>query len=990
MPHLDQLRERIQADLRGRIAGDVRCDDVFLQLYAGDASIYQIRPLGVVRPRTVADVSACLEYASAKGIPVHARGSGTGTAGAALGRGLILDCSRYLRRIVNADDRMVRVQPGIVRERLNEYLAQSGRTFGPDPGVSETTTVGSMLAIDGAGSHWLKYGSPSRHILGLQVVLANGQILEIGREPLDDGEASTAHPTKREIVHAVNRLIRARETVIEENRPKTPVSRAGYHLWDILDDTSLNLAGLIAGSEGTLGVITEARLAIQELPASRGVALLMFPTLESAVKAALLVRDHGATACELMDRRHLSLAREMDDRFESLIPENTEAALVVELDGDDRHEVGERLRAMTDDIWERRRLAFGARRAMDRQEFEVCWALARMVRPTWYRMKGMVRPVPVIDDLAVEPEALPEFVVRVQNVLKRLEVTASIVGHAAQGQLILRPFLDLASSDGPHMVRRLSDSLYEEVIAAGGTIGAERASGLSRSQYLQEQFGQLYDVFRQVKDVFDPEGILNPGKVVGANPEDVQRDLRTTLPAGSAQETGGEQSGLRDLLELQLNWDPAQVRDAVALCNTCGDCRSQTPGGRMCPLFRVNPSEEASPRAKANLIHAVLTGGLELESLTGEAFKSIADLCIHCHMCRTECPAGVDIPKLMLEGKGAYVAAHGLKLRDWIAARLDLVSALASRVSPFANWAIGNRRCRWVIEKCFGISQGRKLPRVTSRNFLRRAARRRLVRPTRTSERKVAYFVDLYANYHDPQLAEATVAVLKHNGVAVFVPPGQKQAGMAAIADGALDIARRFARKNVTILAEAIRQGYHVVASEPAAAVCLRHEYPQLLDEEDARLVAENSSEICSYLWKMHTVGKLQLDFNPVNFSLGYHMPCRMKALNVGSPGENLLRLIPGLSVQRCEEGCSGMAGTYGIKSANYRASLRVARGLLHRMREDDFQAGTTECSACKMQMEQGTSKPTIHPIKLLAYAYGLMPQIRELLSKQGKDLMVT
>lgn len=991
MAPLDQQRERIQADLRGRIAGDVRCDDVFLQLYSGDASVYQIRPLGVVRPRTVADVSACLEYASNKGIPVHARGSGTGTAGAALGGGLILDCSRYLRRIVFVDDRMVRVQPGIVHERLNDHLRRSGRTFGPDPGVSETTTVGSMLAVDGAGSHWLKYGCPSRHILGLQIVLADGQVLEVGKEPLDDSKAPNAHPRKRQIVHAVSRLIRAKADVIEQNRPKTVVNRAGYHVWDILDEDTLNLAGLLAGSEGTLGIITEARLATQTLPASRGVALLMFPSLESAAKAALLVRDYEARACELMDRRHLSLAREIDDRFESLIPENTEAALLVELDGEDRHEVGDRLRAMTDDIWDQRRLAFGARRAMGDEELETYWALAQKVRPTWYRMKGAVRPLPVIDDVAVAPEALPGFLVRVQNVLKRQEVTASIVGHAAQGQLTIRPFLDLADPKGPDLVGRLADDLYREVADAGGTIGAERASGLSRSAYLQGQFGRLYDVFRQVKELFDPDGILNPGKVVGADREDVRCDLRPTVAARIGDDgVVAEHAGLRDLLELQLSWDPAQVSDAVALCNTCGDCRSQTPGGRMCPIFRVSPSEEASPRAKANLIHSVLTGGLELESLTGEAFKSIADLCVHCHMCPSECPAGVDIPSLMVEGKGAYVAAHGLQLSDWVAARLDLVSAFASKVSPLANWGIANRRCRWVIEKCFGIAQGRKLPRVTSRSFLRRAVRRRLARPTRANERKVAYFVDLYANYHDPQLAEATVAVLKHNGVSVYVPQGQKQAGMAAIADGALDIARRFAEKNVAVLADAIRQGYHVIASEPAAAVCLQREYPQLLDDEDAGLVAENTSEVCSYLWRLHTVGKLQLDFTPVNVSLGYHMPCRMKALNVGSPGENLLGLIPGLAVHRIEEGCSGMAGTYGIKSVNYRASLRVARGLLHRIREEDFQAGTTECSTCKMQMEQGTTKPTIHPVKLLAYAYGLMPPVRDLLTKRGKDLVVT
>ena len=992
MAPLDQQRERIQADLRGRIAGDVRCDNVFLQLYAGDASVYQIRPLGVVRPRTVADVSACLEYAHDKGLPVHARGSGTGTSGAAVGRGLVLDFSRYLRRIIFADESMVRVQPGIVHERLNDQLRKSGRTFGPNPGVSETTTVGSMLAVDGAGCHWMKYGCPSRHILGLQIVLADGQILEIGKEPLDNTKAPNAHPRKREIVQAVSRLIRSKESVIEQNRPKTVVNRAGYRVWDVLDGDSLDLSGLIAGSEGTLGIITEARLATQKLPVARGVCLLMFSSLENAANAALLVRDYDASACELMDRRHLSLAREIDERFETLIPENTEAALLVEVDGDDRHEVGDRLRALTDDIWEQRRLAFGARRAMGDDDFEVYWSLAQKVRPTWYRMRGAVRPQPIIDDVAVAPELLPDFLVRVQNVLKGLEVTASIVGHAAQGQLVIRPFLDLAESKGPALVVRLADALYKEVEAVGGTIGAERASGVSRSAYLKGQYGRLNDVFRQIKEIFDPQGILNPGKVVGAKVEDVQRNLRPTVYTGFGNEetTADGETGLRDLLELQLNWDPTQVSDAVALCNTCGDCRSQTSGERMCPLFRVGPSEEASPRAKVNLIHAVLTGRLDLESLTGDAFKSIADLCVHCHMCPNECPAGVDVPSLMLEGKGAYVAAHGLKLSDWVTARLDIVSAVASKVSPLANWAISNRRARWAIEKCFGIAQGRKLPRVTSRNFLRRAVRRRLARPTRANERKVAYFVDLYANYHDPQLAEAAVAVLKHNGVSVYVPQGQKQAGMAAIADGALDIARRFAEKNVAVFADAIRQGYQVIASEPAAAVCLRREYPQLLDDEDALLVAENTSEVCSYLWGLHRVGKLQLDFKPVNISLGYHMPCRMKALNVGSPGENLLRLIPGLSVQRCEEGCSGMAGTFGMKSVNYRASLRIARGLLHRIREEDFQAGTTECSTCKMQMEQGTTKPTIHPVKLLAYSYGLMPQVRNLLTKRGKDLVVT
>jgi Fe-S oxidoreductase len=288
---------------------------------------------------------------------------------------------------------------------------------------------------------------------------------------------------------------------------------------------------------------------------------------------------------------------------------------------------------------------------------------------------------------------------------------------------------------------------------------------------------------------------------------------------------------------------------------------------------------------------------------------------------------------------------------------------------------------RWLLDKTLGIAQGRKLPSLSSRTFIQWAARRRLTRPTRRSGHKVVYFVDVYANYHDPRLGRALVAVLEHNGVLVYVPPEQKQAGIPAISCGALDIARHLAERNVAVLAEAVRQGYHVVTTEPATALCLTREYPNLIDHEDTRLVAQNTSEACSYLWRMHTQGRLQLDLGPISATLGYHMPCRLKALRVGSPGENLLRLIPGLTIHHLEEGCSGMAGTFGLKRENYRVSLRAGWSLIRAIRDPNIQAGTTECSACKIQMEQGTDKPTIHPVKLLALAYGLMPETLSLLT---------
>jgi Fe-S oxidoreductase len=294
------------------------------------------------------------------------------------------------------------------------------------------------------------------------------------------------------------------------------------------------------------------------------------------------------------------------------------------------------------------------------------------------------------------------------------------------------------------------------------------------------------------------------------------------------------------------------------------------------------------------------------------------------------------------------------------------------------------------MEKLLGIARGRKLPRFAARSFMRLASRRRLTRPTRRNVSKVLYFVDTYANYHDPQLAEALIAVLEHNAVAVYVHPAQQSSGMPMIALGALAAARKVAAHNVSLLAEAIRQGYHVVATEPSAALALTHEYPALLDDDEARLVAANTSEACAFLWKLHQSGKLQLDLRPVNATLGYHMPCHVKALQVGSPGENLLRLIPGLVVSRTENGCSGMAGTFGLKRENYRASLRAGRPLISSLRNRRLQLGATECSACKIQMEQGTGKPTIHPVKLLALAYGMMPEVAELLFAPAEELRVT
>lgn len=994
---MDPDRQRIVEDLRGLIRGEVRADDVFLQMYASDASNYQILPQCVVRPRVTEDVVACVQYASQNRFPIHPRGAGTGLAGESLGPGIVIDFSTHLRRVLRSEAGQVTVQPGVVHERLNDFLRRSGRQFGPDPATSQVTTMGSVVAVDGSGSRWLVHGSTRRHVKKLKIVLADGSVMEAGREPLVDGFSTDPDDKKRELLNRLSPLLAREQATIAQHQPKALVNRSGYHLSGIYSRDHLDLAQLLVGSEGTLALFTEITVATQPLARHRAVSLLLFASLELAVRAVPEILAFKPSACDLMDRRHLSLAREKDHRYDAILPHDAEALLLVETEGADGAEVRERMRQMLDRVRNRKRLAFDSRLATGEEEINLYWQLSRRTTPTLHRLKGMTRPVPFVEDMAVPPEALAKFLVETQNILKKHQVTATLFAHAGHGQLHLRPFLDLTSPEQVKTMEALATELYESLWAVGGTISGEHGDGLSRSSFVAGQYGDLYRVFREVKRIFDPDRILNPGKVITDEPDQLPHRLRPT-PVVLMPETSSAESEpvtetpapSRQVVPLQLSWSEAEIASVARSCNGCGACRTQSSEVRMCPIFRFSPLEEASPRAKANLMRGILTGQVPPDAMQREDFKEIADLCVNCHMCRLECPAGVDIPRMMVEAKAAFVAHEGLRFGDWLLSRLDLFSNLSVMISPIANWAITNTQARWLLEKLMGLAQGRKLPRFARRSFLRWAQRRRLTRPSRRTGRKVLYFVDTYANYHDPQLGQALVRILERHGIPVYVPPEQTQSGMAMFSIGALAPAKRVAEHNVSYLAEAVRQGYTIVCTEPSSALCLTHEYLSLLDDDDARLVAQNTVEACTYLWRLHQNGLLQLDLKPIKTTLVYHQPCHMKALGPESPGENLMRLVPGLVVQHLERGCSGMAGMFGLKKENYRNSLRAGWPLISALREGHHQAGVTECSACKIQMEQGSPKPTLHPLKVLALAYGLMPEVNSLLSGRTYELTVT
>jgi Fe-S oxidoreductase len=419
-------------------------------------------------------------------------------------------------------------------------------------------------------------------------------------------------------------------------------------------------------------------------------------------------------------------------------------------------------------------------------------------------------------------------------------------------------------------------------------------------------------------------------------------------------------------------------------CNGCGECRTEAPDQRMCPIFRATHDEAATPRAKANLMRHLLQPDVDPHLLSSDAVRAVADLCVNCKMCGIECPARVNVPKLMLQAKAANVAEHGLDRTDWVMARTESFASQGSAITPLTNAV-----ARWLLEKLFGVSRRRHLPPFAGRSFLRRARHRGWTRKPRSARPRVAYFVDIFANYNDPLLAESLVAVLHHNGIEVYVPPRQGGCGMAPLAYGDVETARETVQHNLFILSDLAREGYPIICSEPTAALMLRHDALDLLDDPDARLVAAQTVESTAFLWDLYQQGNLRTDFRPLPFSVGHHVPCHLKALGRPPVGPALLSLIPQMRVNTIDVSCSGMAGTFGLAAANRAVSLEAGRPMLEEFARPRVLFGSTECSTCRMQLEDGGAKRTLHPVQYLALAYGLMPELKDRLRSPLRPLVL-
>ncbi|MFQ3649990.1 MAG: FAD-binding protein [Gemmataceae bacterium] len=952
-------RKNLHDDLRGILRGELLFDDCSRMLYASDASLFQVEPAGVVVPRDEEDLIHLVRYAADHDLSLTARGAGTGYAGESLTTGLVVDLSVHFRSILEIGSDTIRAQAGVPWRALEAALAVGGRRLAPDLENPEAT-LGGVLATNASGPRALTRGTARDQVESLGVILDSGERVTLSRMSRWPDATSGR---LQDIITSTVTVLEQNASLIQTHRPRVPLDRCGYALHDVLGPLHLDLARLVVGSEGTLGLITEATLRTVPRAEDRAVVLFAFARMDPALRAARLALSTGPSACEILDRRLVRLAQG-ETALAELIPEGAEVVLLVEYESFTVGLASEQGRNLIDWIARGERLAVWSSLATQEQTCDLFWQLRQAGRRSLAMVRGGTRPVPIVDDLAVPSEELTAYLPRVQDMLRRLEISACFLISVGTGQVQMFPFLNLQNPSDREKIWKLADSLYPLVWQHQGTISSRQGTGIARMPWLGRQLGPLAAVYRDIKTIFDPRYIFNPGKIVP------QPSRPPTWPLRRYE-------GLRS--SPTLLWDSVDARQAeVNACTGCGECRTQANGSRMCPIFRVHADEAATPRAKANLLRYLLDPQTEPAALTSDEAREIADLCVNCKMCASECPSRVQIPRMMLETKAAYVAKHGLSRDDWVFARTENFAWLGSAVAPIANPLISHPLSRWLLERLFGVSRQRRLPRFARQSFMRLAHRRGWTRQPTGKRPRVAYFVDIFANYNDPLLAECVVEVLHHNGVEVYVPPGQVGCGMAPLAYGDADTAREAVRRNLRIFADLAREGTTIVCSEPTAALMLKQDALLLIDDADALLVASQTIEWTSFLAQLLAQGRLRTDFTPLRATIGHHVPCHLKALGGAVAGPTLLRLIPGLQVQTIDVSCSGMAGTFGFRADRYALSLQAGGPMLRELSRPRYLFGSTECSACRLQMEEGTGKRTLHPAQYLALAYGLVPRVAQ------------
>jgi FAD/FMN-containing dehydrogenase/Fe-S oxidoreductase len=954
-----------------------------------------MEPLGVVIPKSIEDVVATIQIAAEAEVPITARGGGTSLSGQSIGPGIILDCSKYLNAILDIDiaGRVARVQPGVVLDTLNHALAEHGLQFGPDVATASRANLGGMIGNNSAGARSIVYGKTLDHVRRLGVVLADGSRASFGPLRPDEWDRrGELRGQEGSVYEHVRSIVREEHDEIARRFPRILRRVSGYNL-DVLS-AGLNatersvgvppakpeaggtpakpeaggtpalraplvgLHQLIVGSEGTLALVTEAELGLLPSPKARGLVVPQFATLSAAMDALAACLELQPSAVELMDHLLLELKSKNLSLRDTMkvIQGRPQAVLMVEFSSDDPAEIADRVHRL------QRRLAgvnglTALVPAIDPSLRDPLWNLRRAAMPLLYSMTGDRKPVTFIEDTAVAPQHLPEFIARFRSLLQSHGTDGAFYGHASVGCLHIRPVLNLKDPGDVARMRRITEDVTDLVLEYGGSLSGEHGDGLARSEWNEKMFGpSIYRAFCRIKQAFDPKSLLNPGRIVQA--PSMTENLRYGPPYSSIAPT----------VVFDYSRQEGFLR-SIELCNGNGACR-KLQGGTMCPSYRATRDEKDTTRGRANALRLALAGRQPL--VNNREVYDVLDLCLMCKGCKAECPSNVDVAKLKAEFLQIYYRDRSRPLSHWLMAGVHRLNRLGAPIAPVINFLQSRRSLRWVLEKVAGIDRRRSLPPLHRKHFRRWFTQRKPEKAKSGtsvppgSRGRVLLLADCFTTYSEPNIGRAAVRVLERAGYTVELAD-LVCCGRAMISKGFLHEARALIQEQADGVARQVADGTPLLGLEPSCLLTLGDEWTELLPGAQTKTIAAAARLAEDWLAEQVESGRCELPLRPLRQQCLLHGHCHQKALLGNGGSAAALRLVPELDVRVLDTGCCGMAGSFGFEREHYELSVQIANlALLPTLEKAPEAIVAAPGTSCRHQIKDLAHRYARHPMEVL------------------------
>ena len=945
----------IEAELKKRVEGDLHFDRYSRLLYSTDASIYQIEPVGVVVPRHKGDVQAVIEVANRLSVTILPRGGGTSLAGQAVGHSIVLDFSKYMQNVleVNREELWCRVQPGLVQDELNAYVRAMGLQFGPDTSTSNRATIGGMIGNNSAGAHSLTYGKTLDHVIELTVLLADGSeavLQDLSPEAVET--KSRADTIEGRAYREVFRLAQQHKNEILARYPKIMRRVSGYNLDEFIKPQPFNLSRMVVGSEGTLATIVEAKMRLVPKPKWTAMDVIHFNDDIEALECAQVVLQTRPYAMESTDKMVLNLARGNIEQSRKLgfVQGTPDSLLMVEYAGESEDEVKEQVYKL-EEVRKRERIGYASTLAFKPEEVKAIWGVRKAGLGLLLGIKGDKKPIAFVEDTAVEPAKLPEFIRRFREVVSRHDTIAGYYGHCSVGCMHIRPLINLKDESEKTKMVSIANAISDLVLEFNGAMSGEHGDGLARSHFNAKLFGPaLYDAFRQVKRAFDPKNLMNPGKIVEApamtESLKISPQYKPWEPRTSLDFTG--QGGFAR---------------AVEMCSGMAECRKKLDG-TMCPSYMGTLDEEHSTRGRANALRNAISGSARQAEFTGKRLYEVMDLCLECKACKAECPSNVDMAKLKYEFLDHYHHANGLPLRNRMFGSIETLNRIGSSLAPVSNWIANSGINRWLMEVFAGIDRRRPLPRFAGETF--ESWFKKHQADGDGSKGEVVLFNDTFNNYNTPAVAIAATRFLENSGYHVVLAD-KKCCGRPMISKGMLSQAKENAAWNVEKLAPYAEKGTAIIGLEPSCLLTLRDEYLEFVRTSAAKKLAENSFMFEEFVMREHKEGKLTLNGNGNGNKALLHGHCHQKALIGTAPTIAMLKAA-GYEVSEVDSGCCGMAGSFGFEKEHYDLSTKIGnRRLVPAVKSagPDVEIVAAGIS-CRQQIDHLAGRKAKHPAELL------------------------